>query len=104
MKVLSDFAAANGLILVPIRFNFQGIRLRRKGYDLCRYDGGIVITAQPIDSRYDGAKWYLTSELSESDALTGPMHRRSYVRRITSKVLSQFPLTGHAYCKNIGVK
>lgn len=104
MKVLSDFAAANGLILVPICFNFQGIRLRRKGYDLCRYDGGIVITAQPIDSRYDGAKWYLTSELLESDALNGNRYKRAYVRRITNKVLSQFPLTGHSYCKNIGVK
>lgn len=103
MKVLADFAASNGLILVPIRFNFQGIRLRMVGYDLCRTDGGIVITAEPTN-RYDGAKWYLTSELLESDALNGNRHKRAYVKRITSKVLSQFPLTGHAYCKNIEVK
>lgn len=103
MKVLKDFATANNLIVVPIRYNFQGIRLRRIGYDLCRYDGGIVLTAQPVN-RYNGDKWYLTSELLENDATSGNKHKRAYVRRITLKVLSQFSLTGYAYCKNTEVK
>ena len=104
MKTLADFAKDNGLLVVPIRFNFQGIKLRRNGYDLCRADGGIVMTLQPINSRYDGAKWYVTSELIEFDSLSGSRAKRGYFKRVTRSVLSQFPLIGHAYCKNIGVK
>jgi hypothetical protein len=103
MKTITDFANDNGLVVVPIRFTFQGFRLKRKGFDICRTDGGIVLTIEPVNSRYDDSKWYITSQLIEYDSLAGSRAKRAYVKRITRKVLTQFPLNGNAYCKNIEV-
>lgn len=103
MKIIENFARDNGLIIVPIKYSFQGFRLRRMGYDICRPDGGIVITIEPISCRYDASKWYITSELIEFDALSGSRAKRRYTKRITRAILSEFPLTGYAYTKNIEV-
>jgi hypothetical protein len=101
MKVLADFARDNGLIIVPIKYNFQGFRLRRNGYDLCRFNGEIIISIEPVNYRYDASKWYLTSKISGSDALSGSRAKRRYTKRITRAILAEFPLIGFSYCKNI---
>jgi hypothetical protein len=62
MKTLQKIADKYGLQLVPIRYNYQGIPVKRKGFDLIDYQRTIYLSFEPVESTStDGIKWILIS-------------------------------------------
>lgn len=57
MKKLESFCKRNRLILVPVSYTFQGLRLRRKGFDICFPTGEIFISLEPIMRRCSSSHW-----------------------------------------------
>jgi len=67
-KILEKIARENNLEVIPIAYNFSGIKLKRKGFDLVRKESfrsidqvvykRIVCEIEPVDFS-TGAKWYL---------------------------------------------
>lgn len=57
MKALKKFAQENNLVVIPITYKAQGIRLKRKGFDLCKTDGKILMTFEPVNYNYYPEKW-----------------------------------------------
>ena len=54
-KCVQDFATANNLQIVPISYNTQGIRHKRKGFDLVDENRLIFASFEPRFSMY--VKW-----------------------------------------------
>ena len=62
MKTLIKFAALHGLKIVPITYKFNGIRLKRKGYDLINDQNYIQLSFEPKNYRPGGMyadKWLI---------------------------------------------
>jgi hypothetical protein len=95
MKTLKEFAQKNNLELIPINYTFQGIRLKRKGFDLVRKETfkditgkelrHVVLSFEPKNYSVSTDKWYLRACSSEYKG-------QRYFTRITPKVLNSLPL------------
>lgn len=59
MKKLASFCKRNSLILVPVSYHFQGLRLKRKGFDLCHPGGEIFISLEPLFRRNNKSVWMI---------------------------------------------
>lgn len=59
MKKLLSFCKRNSLILVPVSYQFQGLKLRRKGFDLCHPTGEIFLSLEPVHRRNRGSVWLI---------------------------------------------
>lgn len=77
-KVVQEFAIANNLQIVPITYNTQGIRHKRKGFDLINKDSQIFASFEPRFAMF--VKWYLRNGQTKSG------NRNFY--RITETVLN----------------
>jgi hypothetical protein len=69
MKTLQKIASQYGLTLVPINYYCQGIKLKRKGYDLIDCSRTIYLSFEPCSYNYDGAKWKVESYAKNSPLL-----------------------------------
>lgn len=68
-KTLEKIAREHNLEVIPITYNFSGIVLKRKGFDLVRKESfrsvdqviykHIVCGIEPVDFSTSGEKWYL---------------------------------------------
>jgi len=91
MKTLNEFAAAHNLLVIPVTYRAQGIRLRRKGFDLVMSDTRKDINGKPFRhiivsfEPYHAEKWYLRHAPATYKG-------RRYVNRITKKLLAGIPL------------
>lgn len=75
MKNLIQFCEANGLELVPVTYRSNGIKNKRKGYDIVRpSDRAILVSFEPKDYR-SGEKWHVRNSYA-GYAFTGErLHR-----------------------------
>lgn len=80
MKSLTDYCKANNLSLVPITYRAQGIRCKRKGFDIVKPSGEIVISFEPYDMTY--YKWYVRNAHDDFNS-------KRYMRTITAKWLRE---------------
>ena len=81
MKALQNFAEANNLQIIPIKYRHQFGYVRRKGYDLVKNDGSKQILASFEPCEYsNGDKWYIRNT---HEQYKGPR----YFKRITPAVL-----------------
>lgn len=92
MKTLTDFANANNLTVIQINYYSQGIKIRRKGYDLCRKTGDIIISFEPCYYS-NGDKWFLRNT---GINYNGP----DYLKRINAKFLSTLNINDKSYVIN----
>ncbi len=76
---LKDFANQHDLKIVEINYNFSGISIKRKGFDLIDSEGYIQISIEPIsyrkDSVYKKDKWLVHDYVN---------NRRFYVDKINN--------------------
>lgn len=89
MKKVKEFCDQNGLVFVPIRYTSQGISLRRKGFDICKKNGEIIVSLEPKsyrkDSIYSKDKWWIACV---SENYNGPR----YLSSITKNFLRSLDL------------
>lgn len=77
MKTLIEFAAQHGLKVGEVTYKAQGIRLRRKGYDLKDMNDFILVSFEP----WNNGGWYLRNV---HIGYSGPR----YIDRVTAKFLN----------------
>ncbi len=90
MKTVKEFCNQNGLIFMPINYKDQGITVKRKGFDICRKNGEIIISFEPKDYRknsiYYKDKWMIRHS---PEGYNGNF----YFSRITKKFLQSLDLS-----------
>jgi hypothetical protein len=84
MKALEQFAKENNLLVIPIKYTFQGISVKRKGFDLCKKDGSILMTFEPVSFVFCKDKYLLCNYFEDCKLPLG-----SYLKRITYKWLKE---------------
>jgi hypothetical protein len=84
MKSLNKFAEENNLLVIPINYTYQGIKVKRKGFDLCKKDGSILITFEPVSFVFYKDKYHLCNYFEGCKLPLG-----SYLKRITYKWLKE---------------
>jgi len=77
MKALNDFAQKNGLKVEKINYSFQGLKIKRKGFDLVNKAGRIIASFEPVFYS-NGDKYFLK---------TGEAKKR-YCKRISKGFLN----------------
>lgn len=82
MKTLEKYAKENGLTLHPINYKAQGIKIKRKGWDLVNSEGHIIAGFEPINYR-NGDKWRVNNVHTEYKG-------KDSFPRITKEVLAKF--------------
>jgi len=78
MKTLELFAKENNLIVVSITYNFKGIAIKRKGFDLIDSNRNIFASFEP--KFYTSHKWLLRNGKSKSGVI--------HFSRLTKEVLN----------------
>jgi hypothetical protein len=96
-KTIQRFADERNLDVFPVTYTFQGIRLRRKGWDLCEKRNVKVIgTSEDIQYIYftfepvnfsDGTKWFLNNVPRNY-----PDGGQRYYKRLSKNMLKHFDL------------
>jgi hypothetical protein len=94
MKTLQQFCEEKGLVLVPIRYRHQFGYMKRKGFDICKPNGEILVAFEPID--FSTGKWLLRNTYR---GYSGPY----YTNRITKKFLSGIDVNGYGIIRNLVV-
>ena len=95
-KTLQRFAELRNMEILPVTFRYQGIVMRRKGFDLCEkvrkpVHGSsekvqyIYFTFEPVDYRSNGDKWFLRHTPRN---YTGP----DYLKRLYPTVFKKLGL------------
>lgn len=94
-KILEQIARLHNLEVIPITYNFYGIKLKRKGYDLVRKESfrdinqivykRIVCGIEPVDFS-NGKKWYLRTVPKEYSGQT-------YFKRISKSMFKDIDFT-----------
>lgn len=90
MKTLQAFADSNNLRIVPITYRTNGVRVKRKGYDLVRNENEIIISFEPTSLR--GYKWFIRNPYQ---GYTGNL----YLRKITSAFLTTLEVTAPVFVR-----
>lgn len=78
MRTLENFAKQNNLELRVVTYTFQGLKIKRKGYDLVRNGNEIVISFEP--KQYSDYKWFVRNSY---DGYSGA----SFLERISKEYL-----------------
>lgn len=82
MKTLLNFCEQNNLLLVHIKYRFQGMRLRRKGFDIVRpNDKTILFSFEPENFTHSKIKWFV--RVSPEGYTKG-----SHINRITKDIFN----------------
>ncbi|MCK9429622.1 MAG: hypothetical protein M0R17_06420 [Candidatus Omnitrophica bacterium] len=97
-KILQKFVDKNNLIIIPIRYKCQGVRLKRYGFDVCKKEtfisGGvglmeIVFSLEPLcDNTQE--KWYLKNV---SEDYNNPR----YWKRICNRMFKRIDLNKKSF-------
>jgi hypothetical protein len=64
MKTLQKIADKYGLQIVPITYKFQGIQLKRKGFDLISKKDRIIYLSFEPRNQTDGTKWAIINHVN----------------------------------------
>jgi hypothetical protein len=90
MKTIKEFCESNGLVMLKVNYFAQGFLNKRKGFDICRKDGVIYFSFEPVnyrkDSIYSKDKWLVRHSPPNYDG-------KKYLQRITKKYLKSLDLS-----------
>jgi hypothetical protein len=94
MKKLEQFCRKNNLVLAKVNYRYSGILDKRIGYDICRPNGEIIISFEPVSR--GKTKWFLRSVYL---SYTG----ERYLSSITTKFLQGIDLKCNSHFYNSAV-
>lgn len=96
-KHLEQFAKDHNLILLPITYKAQGFKLKRKGFDLCKPNGEIIISFEPVSFNSYPDKWLIRYSYSDYKG-------KIYITRIDRNFLNGLDITAKSHVRNLDIK
>lgn len=94
MKTLQKFAEQHGLKVVPITYYFQGIRLKRKGFDLVDKRYQIHLSIEPAHYS-NGDRWMAKNHAGGYNGLIYGTNMPALIKQITEHKFHPIEQTGH---------
>lgn len=91
---LQNYATAHGLHIAVITYRTQGIKCKRKGFDLVKPNGQIVASYEPVSFYSLPDKWYVRNVHCN---FTG----RRYITRIDNTALNELNPNENSFFTNL---